>query len=297
MTRRHYIAFTFATLVLSACVSSSSTPGLPLPSPGTQAEPSVIASQEARAVKAWRFVPSPDSHSYSSLTTTVITANESPTARHDSSTTQLTYSIVTRQSLDTVSFSGLITEFTLRGQTAQPNEFKPLLPIRFTGRIFNHTVDTELSGSAHSIDANGCVNPSQSVLMGVQRNLFFIPIEVKTEERWTDSTSSVVCSGMLPTSLTIVRSFQVKGESDFNNIPALVLDLNERTFSKGEGSQEQHSILTETQGVTTGRIYIDRVSGQILTTNLTNKTSLSIHSSGRVQKFTQISNQVIRFIY
>jgi hypothetical protein len=101
-----------------------------------------------------------------------------------------------------------------------------------------------------------------------------------------------VCSGTLPLTVISLRKFRVTEESQLDGNPALVLEQNEKTFSQGEGSQGQHRIFVEGHGSTTGQLYIDRASGELLQANLTSSDTLSIRSSGRVQQFLQSSTGI-----
>ncbi|MGH7250066.1 MAG: hypothetical protein ACREGC_03760, partial [Minisyncoccia bacterium] len=96
---------------------------------------------------------------------------------------------------------------------------------------------------------------------------------------------------------TVIRTLNVVGESELEGRPVLVIDENERTFSKGEGSQGQHQINIETQGSTKGRLYFDRDSGQMLSLNSSNKTSISIKSSARFQHFSENSTEITQRVH
>jgi hypothetical protein len=93
-----------------------------------------------------------------------------------------------------------------------------------------------------------------------------------------------------------LQAFHVAGQSQLNNTPALIVDTKERTFSKGEGSQGQHHIVIEGRGSTTGRLYIDQISGILLQKNFTATDTLTVHSSGRTQRFLQVSTGITQKI-
>jgi hypothetical protein len=277
------------------CVTSSI---IPSSSPAPDAVPETTAKKPTTAqhtTMSWKIIPTSQTQAYSSHLTTVVTQTDTPISRHDSLAIQALYSIHTTRDSDSLFFSGSITSFIIQGTTLESLETQPVFPVVFTGKIANNTISTELSDNRFA-GSTRCADASRSLLTIVQRNLFLLPLEITEQQAWTDTTSSTVCSGTLPFTLTSILTFHVIGESEFDGSPALVLDQSERTFSKGEGPQGQHRILVEAEGLTTGRIYIDRTSGQLLGTNLTNKTSLLIHSSGQVHHFFQNSTETTKRI-
>lgn len=275
--------------LLPGCATTSSSPSLPSSVPTSETLP---PTQVQHANRGWKITPTTQPQTYSSLLTTVITQTDIPAARHDSLVTQALYSISTTKFLDTISFSGSITAFTIRGNTSESEEADFITPIFFTGSLSNHTINAKVSSGNRLQDQDNCQNPQQTPLRVIQRNLFALPLEIAADQSWTDSTSSLVCSGTLPITYTVIRTLTVAGESELEGNPVLVLNQSERTFSSGEGSQGQHRIIVEGQGLTNGRLYINLVSGQLVAVNSTNKTSLSIQSSGRIQHFSENSTEI-----
>jgi hypothetical protein len=279
----------------AACSGTPLVPGLPSPTPvpETTAE---LPRAGKRSPDFWKITPSSQTRSYSSLLTTVITQNENPSSRRDSLTTQIIYSLSATQSSDTLRFSGFINTYEIEGIQSQADISEPTLPIRFTGISADHVLVTQTVSSMKN-NSTACTDPSRFPIQTIQRNLFSLPLEITAQQTWTDSTVSIICNGTLPVTLTSVRTLQAKGESEFEGTPVLVLEENEKTFSKGEGSQGQHRIIIETRGVTTGRIYVERISGQLLTVNSTNSTLVSIQTSGRIQHFQQKSTEITRQVH
>ena len=279
------------------CASSSPGAGtsLPLPAPVPETAPQA-STTPIRTGSSWKITPTSQPQAYSTLLTTLVTETGGPgPRRQDSLTTRANYSISTTRTADSLSFTGSITSFSVQGSASEMSEAQPMFPIFFTGTLRNHGITTQRS-DASVTGSNLCSDIDQASLRIVQHNLIPVPFELTDQQIWTDSTSSIICSGTLPLTLTSVRTFQIMGESEFEGSPALVIEQNERTFSRGEGSQGQHRIFMETQGLTNGRLYIDRSSGLLLAANLTNKLSLAIQSSGRTQHFTQISTETTQRI-
>lgn len=278
------------------CTSSSRGAGTSIPAPVQL--PETAAETQAIPITtgaSWKIIPTSQPQAYSTLLTTVVVEQDGSTPRRDSLTTRANYSISTTKNADSLSFSGSITSFNVQGSASEGTEAHVPVPIPFTGTLHKHNINTQRSGSQPT-STNLCSEANQASLRIVQRSLFQLPLELTDQQVWKDSTSSIVCSGMLPLTLTSVRTFRMMGESEFEGSPALVIEQTEKTFSKGEGSQGQHRIFIETQGLTNGHLYVDRSSGVLLAADLRNKLSLAIQSSGRVQHFTQNSTEITRRI-
>lgn len=276
------------------CTNSLPAPSLPLPVSDTKTAPETPV-ELTRGASSWKITPTGQAQTFSSLLTTVVTQLDVPMPRRDSLKTQTSYSINTTRNADSLVFSGSITSFAVRGVRTEISDPQVVFPILFNGKISNHNISIQASGGL-SENSGPCDNATQASMRTVHRNLFLLPLEIIDQQTWTDSTSSTVCSGTIPLTITSIRTFRVLGESESDGTPALALEQNERTSSRGEGSQGQHRILIESQGTTNGRLYVDRTSGQFLAANLVTKTSVSIQSSGRVEHFSQLSTEVTQRI-
>ena len=276
----------------AGCVSSSPVPSsLPSPAPVPEGKPALPEETTHNPV-FWRITPTSQTKSYSSLLTTLVTATDSST-RRDSITARTFYSISTTRTADSLFFSGSITQFVLNGTAIESPQFQPVFPILYTGKLSKHIIQVQ---GPEDQSSDLCNNSHEMPLRAIQRNVFLVPLELSNQETWTDSTSTIVCSGSLPVTLTSLRTFHIIGESEFEGFRVLVVEQNEKTFSKGEGSEGQHRIFVNGNGSTTGRLYIDSNSGQLLSSNLKNQTSLAIQSSGRIQHFLQNSTEVTQIV-
>lgn len=280
----------FSASLLTGCASSSSVASLPSPVSVPQTTPETSTSNTP-TTKSWRITPTSQVYSYSSLLVTVTTQADTPGVRRDSLTAHTAYSISTTRNSDSLFFSGAITSFTVQSTLPKTDEARLTFPIIFTGTVSSHNAHTQSSNNRLE-NTKPCEDISQVPLRTVQRNLFLLPLEILTHNSWSDSTTSLVCSGTMPLIVTSVRTLHVTGETDFEGIPALVFEESEKTFSKGEGFQGQHRIFVESVGITDGHFYADRATGSLLASNTRNMTTLSVQSSGRIQHFLQSSTEV-----
>jgi hypothetical protein len=285
-----YVVVLLPVFCLIACTTPSSVPSLPGPTPSVEPIPASGPGYSTEAM-SWRITPTSQSQTYSSLLTTTIEQQEVSTTRRDSLKTLARYSISTARVPDTLLITGSVTEFSVTSNVPEADKIDISSPVSFTGKLTSHDLLIQTSGNNQLQDFTNCENPASTSLKVLQRNVFVLPLELRTAQTWTDSISSVTCAGTLPVISTVIRAFTVAGLTEIEGSRAILINQNERTFSEGEGSQGQHRISIQGEGSTSGRVYIDPDSGVLLASSFTNKTTLSIQSSGRVQHFVQNSTE------
>jgi hypothetical protein len=96
-----------------------------------------------------------------------------------------------------------------------------------------------------------------------------------------------LCSGGIPVTAISNRTYQVLGEGVIGSTPVILLERHDRSSSTGEGSSGQHRVSIQADAVGSGQVAIDRVTGILVDDLSTYSTSITIRSSGRIQKFTQ----------
>ncbi|HZK79159.1 MAG TPA: hypothetical protein VFC35_09630 [Gemmatimonadaceae bacterium] len=291
---KHPLSAVLAFYFLTGCAISSSAPVAPTPSPisSPRETSNPSAAPEARA-KTWRIIPTSASQTYTSVLASSIHQSDGSDARDDSLIVTSTYSISIQRSADTISITGSINDFRIdvHGRLLSVDSIQPKLPLSFTGKITTTRIRLQTTDKVQSQTL--CDDISQTPLGIVQRNVFTIPIEVTNEQSWRDSTTSAICNGSLPISVTTLRSYQLIGTAQLDGVSVLVIDQKERALSSGEGSQGQHRIFIQTLGNTTRRLYADKTSGLLIASKAESKVELSIQSSGRVQHFIQTSTEIL----
>ncbi len=289
MNRRHALLVVLTAASLNGCAVSSSPPSLPSPVQTPEEEPAmpVIGS---RSPTSWRITPTSHPTAYSVVRTTTTSQAENPRSQGDSVTLRVDYSVAITRTSDSIFFAGSVINFDILRSNGDPEPMQIQLPFSFAGKVGNNVISTDITNGIRS-DTMPCENISLTALGTIQHNIFLPPLQLNSGQAWGDSTSTNLCAGTLPINLSVVRTSKVIGEGDFDGVPSLIIDQNERTFSKGEGSQGQHRIVVEGFGITSGRIYLDRISGKLLSSRMTNQTTLSVRSSGRNQQFVENSTE------
>ena len=185
-----------------------------------------------------------------------------------------------------LAYVATVKTFSIQGSTrtglaGTPDQF----PLSVRGRLE--------AGRLYLDTESDCASGTSSAIPGIQRLVVQLPLQLRKDQTWTDSTSAAVCSGSVPVVLTTIRSYRVIGETEIHGQPALRLNREDRTTSQGEGSEGQHRIQLQSSGTGRGEVIIDRTTGALLESSITSTVAVIITTSGRAQRFTQISRELV----
>ena len=190
---------------------------------------------------------------------------------------------------------GTVTTFEVEtDQTDQsPSNFPFALPLVFEGSITDHNIALHPSGPNQSTSSTPCGDSMQTVLSMINRDLIVVPQRMSANQSWQDSTLSTICSGALPLVVAMVRTYKIAGETIVDGTAALKLERTEKLLTSGQGSQGQHQISLNGAGTGKALVYIDRETGVLLSLTAANQSEISIKSSGKIQNFTQTSQEIV----
>jgi len=76
-------------------------------------------------------------------------------------------------------------------------------------------------------------------------------------------------------------------------MPSILLERLETATFRGEGSQNQHRILISGTGTGTSQVHLHPVSGRLMSLDGEHRSDLVVTSSGRQQRFKQVTREVI----
>jgi hypothetical protein len=278
-----------------ACASSSTIPTPEIPSPQSSNEkPSQPIITERNSSKSWQLTPTSDVQHYSTTVTTTVQQSAAPTIAIDTVTTRTEYSLSLTRSTTAVSLTGSIQAFTVRaGARIGTEDAMSSFPVSFAGHVQDHHLQLDILSPDHQTSASSvsCETPAKAALITIERNLFVTPMNLRAGLTWEDSLSSQICSRDILLNLTILRTYKVIGEGSSNGTSAIVVDVTEKTLSAGEGSQDQHRIIVNSQATKTGHLYLDAITGLLLNLSSETQTTLQIQASGKNQQFLQISKE------
>lgn len=284
------------TLSFLACTRPSTLPE-PQASPTEASAPESSRSLPAEKTSSgsWEISPTSEIQHYSTLITTSIQQSAAGQTSSDSITTRAQYGLSTTRSANLIILTGSIEAFAIQtGNRIGSDSTSESYPVSFAGRIINHQLQLDITRNISPAVSTTlpCGLPARTALTVIERNLLITPLHLQSGASWQDSLTSTACSGSLELNLTIFRNYRVLGENVFNGIPALVIDVTEKTLSTGEGSQDQHRLIVKGQALKSGRFYLDKINGSIINTLSETHTTLEITTSGRVQQFIQISKEM-----
>lgn len=188
-------------------------------------------------------------------------------------------------SLFTVIVDELSVERGVRiGVMAQPT----VLPFSFTGRVIGNGFVLEKVADQSVSETPACTGSTMSAVTSILRTMPVVPTIITVGDAWTDSSSISTCSGVIPTTLTTVRHYHVFGEVKHGETETILIERTDRGSFTGEGSQNQHRIIVTGQSMGSSRLYLDPTTGHLKNAVGEYRTTLTIVSSGRSQRFTQV---------
>lgn len=120
-----------------------------------------------------------------------------------------------------------------------------------------------------------------------------IPEEVTVGSQWSDSVTSTGCRGNIPMKSTVIRSYEVVGDSANDTSVLLIIKRTEVIEASGEGSEDQHRIFIDAKGGSVGTLYFDVNAGVFTQIITTQTTRVKITASGRTSNFLQKVSEVV----
>ena len=262
-------------------------------SPASRTEPESVSPEtrpsapppQLSSRNSWILQPTSQPNRYRSSTISVVAMNQGAVSLQDS--TLLTASFTVSISRDTkgASYSATLESLSLTAgnRTLQEPAFTLPSPFSFTGR---------LEASQLSLNTPlDCSNQTSSILPVIRRSLVVVPLQLQRGQIWTDSTSSMACSGSIPVTLTALQSYRVIGETNTGAYSGILLERLDKTTSTGEGVDGQHRVQLRSEGSGQTQLLIDPVIGVLLEATGKNTTIATVISSGRSQRFTQTSRE------
>lgn len=256
------------------------------PEPVTGEPPSAMPSlPKVSTTDSWSIRPSSQQHRYRSTTVSIVTAPDVVPVLRDSTSSTADFSLSVSRDTKGASYSAIIETLSVSGGARVSGSAVIALsfPVTLAGRFD--------PGQLTTISVPECGTAASSAVPIIQRSIALFPLQLRRGQTWTDSTSSTVCSGSIPVTLTALRSYRVIGETDTGGRSGILLERQDRTLSTGEGSEGQHRVQLKGEGAGQSQILIDSDTGVLIETTGTNTTTLTVTTSGRSQRFTQTSRE------
>jgi len=287
-----------AVISFAACTSSGRFPPvIPLPSPS---RPETTTKVTDLSAQQWTFNFHNEAHTYYSTSQTTLDSDPSDLISSKdtiSIATQFTLAIDRLQT--PISISGQIDSVMLKpGSKIGTDSQKISTPINFSGTINSSRLvlnaTTKSSTSATQTRDTSCDSPISSLLGEIRGGIAFLPTQLQLSSSWADTISTDTCSGSrFPSSLEIIRFYQVIGERTSDNTTALLIKRTEHIHLIGSGIQGQHQVKLEGEGTGSSDIILDSATGTALVIEIYQELKLTIISSGQSKRFSQRVKQRI----
>lgn len=276
--------------VLTACASHT-------PAPEVSPHPSQPITTETTQIdptkRMWQLVPSKQRHTYRSISYTIIHDVAAPKPRTDTLTLNTYFTLDVNQLQTPTTISGYIDSVIAAQTSARTSRLdNPSSRVGFIGEITDGELTLKLSTNQAE-----CTSRMTPVLGEIRPVITTYSQTLSLSSTWTDSISAMTCSGSeIPTTLKVIRSYRVLGETTHSTIQALVIERSEATHFNGSGNHDHHQVQIEGVGTSTSRVYLNITNGATIAVESTQKVDTAIRSSGRVQHFTQDIKQKIELV-
>lgn len=275
-------------LFLVACSSTPSGSG----SAPTPAVPGTTAERPLTAAIRWTLTPSAEPMGYRSNIVSIIQLPGDP--RTDTISATAEYAVALhRLSDNSARVAGMLERFTINPSSEVDSSVPPVrVPLSFVSRFSTGGLSLD-SAADQAFSTSTTCNSALSMVTSLQRSLFLVPTSLASGTTWRDTTTIRGCNGMLPSSMTLIRTFRVRGESSSSGQRSILVERADTTLTSGEGSQGQHRIFISTTGSGLTTIHLDPVTGLLLGSDGNQITRVQIRSSGREQEFRQTTRETI----
>ena len=283
-----------ASLIFLLCACSSRTPRPEVaPYPSLPEPTETTTNRISSAAKLWEFIPSEQSYTYQSVTNMIVHEISTIRSRTDTLKLNTRFRIKLSQRQNSTIVSGYIDSVLIEQAARQDSEVNNATSeIGFGGEVTDARLTLKLATNQPE-----CSSPLTSILGEIRPIILFHPTTLSLTSVWTDSVSASSCSGAgIPTTLKIIRSYRVLGETTYFTTQVVVLERTETASFNGAGSQTQHQVEITGMGTGSSRIYLDKITGNTIAVESIQKIDAAIKSSGRLQHFVQDITQKIKLV-
>jgi len=291
--RKEWIRLVITPFLSAACLSTRVPASIPSEPPVLT--PAKKQSPETEA-QLWEFKFENQTHSYSSVTRTIIESDQKLPANSDTLTTNIDFSITVNRQQASPIFSGQLSRLELiTGRRTSIKQQPIKLPLHFTGAITSGQL--LLKPALPQPDSTSCDNPENSYLNELHTALISLPMRIQAGSTWTDTLSTITCSGSkIPSTVQIVRTYKVRGNITEASRPFLFIDRAEQIHLSGVGSQDQHQVQVNGEGSGSSAIFLNSDTGTLYRLATSQHLDITLLTSGRSYHFSQKVTQQVDLI-
>ena len=282
-----YILAVFAAIITYACAPSVRTRERSQPATDVGSIPTLSSTT------SWIISPTRERQRYRSITSTLLELADTTGITRDSVTTTTDFSLSVARDQEPLTYSAIVESMSARGGFRAGITTTTELPFAFTAHVERGRIIVDSPSGQTSQSYTDCSRDALSTTAVIQRAvIILLPLTLRKDMTWTDSTTASICSGFIPVTSTTIRHYRVMGEVA-GSVSGILLERQDRTTLSGEGSQGQHRIRLKSDGAGTTQLFIDLRTGAMIESNGIHTASVIVTASGRDQKFTQRTREQI----
>ena len=281
--RMKLLHYGLSLLFLSAACTRSNPAAVPSPD---ISQP--LPAATFPTTRSWTLTPNEEFNSYSSRAVTTLELQETGNTVQDSFVVTLDFTVRIQRDEDLSRVTGTLDRLHREPEVLpSPTELPVVMPFSFVGRVSSGGFTLDSAGGRATATVPDCENAGLNQMSIIQRNLALAPLTLATGTTWTDSSTVATCSGTIPVELTSIRTYTIAGEARGPGDISIAVDRSERIRAAGEGAQGQHRIGLQATGLGSARLFLDPASGLLKLAEGETRTTITVHSSGRHQRFLQ----------
>lgn len=283
---RYSIVLLTSVCFSAACRSASVPVAAPIPAPVT---PATKTPTDTRTTNQWSIQIPTGTHTYNSISRTVIQKNGDQDTRRDTIEVSVWFTLNSDEQVDSIVLRGTIDSIHSRPSSSPTPQLLPFTALIKSGQIRFPIQDARATSYT-------CTNTTPESFVELLPALIARPVVLSTSSAWKDSSTIITCSGGVVLTSQRIRSYQVLGYQTENGTQVLELRRTDTSTFSGSGAQGQHQITItgESQGI--AKISLEITSGLIANSTTEQITLVSTTSSGQINSFTQQVHQAVRLI-
>ncbi len=270
-------------LIFTACARSTQRSPDPVLEPASNS-PATPAITTARS---WTLIPTTAIQRYISTATTTLELQSDTATTRGSVTTTAAFTLSAIREAGLARIQGSLDSFSTKvnGRITQPDQAS-VVPLIFRGRLVNGGFNLD-SINGQPPGTGDCRNQGLNSLSFLRQSVVAVPSVLTAGLTWVDSSTISACNGSIPLQLTAVKTYTVAGEDRRNGSPVIVIDRVDTFAAFGEGAQSQHRVTIIVRGSGSAKVYVDRASGMLNSSEGELQARVTINASGRTQIFNQ----------
>lgn len=282
--------FPYLIIGITASLASGCTASIPV-TPGPRSAPRKLPDSGTISTNStsWTITRNSQEQRYRAESRSTIEFLSSKDTTRKEITSFVDFALSLAYEPESFVYAATITSVSVHGEipTKITDDSAALLPFKFTGQLKRGQLLVDSSGRDNPLMT--CSSNVPTAITVVQRAIIAMPSVIQKDMTWSDSTQAMTCNGPIPVVRKALQHYKVIG-----SVPAgILLERQDHITTTGDGTQDQHQITAQTDGLGITKMIIDLQTGLLRESNGTYTTSIVITASGQEQRFRQTTLEKI----